>query len=164
MTTQQHHPTRILVSSCLLGQPLRYDGRDNRLDHPLLQQWLDEDRVVPLCPEAAGGLPTPRPAAELRNGRARTRNGGDVTDAFIRGAETALDLCREQGIRIALLAARSPSCGNRLIYDGSFSGRLVPGTGITAACLQSAGIRVFNPDEIDEAAALLRQLDTGETP
>jgi len=160
----QHHPARILVSACLLGQPLRYDGRDNRIDHPLLHQWRKEGRVVALCPETAGGLPTPRPAAELHDGRALTRDGNDVTGAFIRGAEAALDLCREQGIRIALLAARSPSCGNLVIHDGSFSGRLIPGAGITAARLQSAGIRVFNPDQIDEAATLLRQLDNGETP
>ncbi len=159
--TNKPAPRKILVSACLLGEPLRYDGRDNRIDDPLLRQWRDEGRVIPLCPEVAAGLPTPRPPAEIRDGRVLTRDGEDVTDAFERGADAALTLCREQDIRCALLAARSPSCGNQRIYDGFFSGRLVAGAGITAARLQSAGIRVFNPDQIGEAAAFLDSLDRG---
>ena len=153
---------KILVSACLLGDPLRYDGGDNRVDHPLLQQWHREDRLIAICPETTGGLPTPRPAAEIRNGRVWTQAGKDVTAAFERGAEAALELCRQHRIRLALLAARSPSCGNENIYDGRFSGRLVSGAGITAARLQAAGIRVFNPDQIEQAARYLATLDSSE--
>lgn len=152
------HP-KILVSACLLGEPLRYDGRDNRLHHPLLTRWHDEGRIVPVCPETAGGLTTPRPPAELRDGRVITREGQDLTAAFERGAERALALCREQGIRVALLAARSPSCGNDRIYDGSFSGTLVGGMGVTARRLREAGVSVFNPEQITEAARALNRLE-----
>jgi len=155
---------RILVSACLLGEPLRYDGGDNRIDHPLLRQWREEGRLVPLCPETAGGLPTPRSPAEIIGSRVITRQGEDVTDAFVKGAEATLDCCRRQDIRIALLAARSPSCGNEQIHDGSFRNRLVPGAGMTARVLQSSGIRVFNPDQIQQAAEYLAVLErtTGE--
>ena len=155
---------KILVSACLLGEPLRYDGGDNRFEHPLLQQWHREDRLIGICPETAGGLPTPRPAAEIRDGRVWTQAGEDVTYAFERGAEAALELCRLHHIRLALLAARSPSCGNEFIYDGRFRGRLIPGAGITAARLQAEGIRVFNPEQIEQAAEYLSALEytTGE--
>ncbi len=157
--THNHTTNRILVSACLLGEPLRYDGRDNQFTHPLLDQWRAQERIVPFCPETAGGLPVPRPPAEFRNGRVVTADGEDLTDAFERGAALALALCREQHIRVALLAARSPSCGNDHIYDGSFSGRLVDGMGVTARRLREAGISVFNPEQISEAAHALARIE-----
>lgn len=159
---------KILVSRCLLGHRVRYDGGAHG-PFDQLRQWLAEGRVVALCPEVAGGLPTPRPPAEIRGGQGAevldgrlsvlTVDGQDVTGAFVDGAEQALQLVREHGIRVALLKARSPSCGNLENYDGSFSGVRVPGEGVTAALLRRAGVRVFNEMQLDEAVAELARLD-----
>lgn len=159
---------KILVSRCLLGQAVRYDGGCHG-PFDILQRWQAEGRVVPLCPEVAGGLSIPRPAAEIPGGQGDrvldglasvfTEHGEDVSEAFLAGAAEALRLLREHGIRLAVLKARSPSCGNLHNYDGSFSGRKVPGAGVTAAALQRAGVRVFNEEELVAAEAFLRQLD-----
>ncbi|RDE22765.1 DUF523 domain-containing protein [Motiliproteus coralliicola] len=157
---------RILVSRCLLGEPVRYDASPKSLDHPLLDRWRDEQRLVPICPEMAGGLPCPRPPAEVDQGRgdrvikgdARVlcHDGSDVTDAFVAGAKIALAQCRQQQIRFALLKARSPSCGNQDGYDGSFSGTLAEqGVGVTAALLISQGIRVFDETQLEQLAEAL---------
>lgn len=159
---------KILVSRCLLGHKVRYDGGAHG-PYDLLQRWLDEGRVIALCPEVAGGLPTPRPAAEIRGGQGAqvldgqlpvlNRDGADVTAAFVSGAEQALALVRRHGIRIALLKARSPSCGNLENYDGSFSGVRVAGEGVTAALLRRAGVRVFSELQLDEARQALLELE-----
>lgn len=159
---------KILVSRCLLGHPVRYDGGAHG-PFDLLQRWQAEGRVVALCPEVAGGLPTPRPAAEIDGGqggqvldgqvRVRGIDGEDVTTAFVAGAEQALALVQRHGIRIALLKARSPSCGNLENYDGSFSGTKVAGEGVTAAALRRAGVQVFNEEELAAAQAALRELE-----
>jgi uncharacterized protein YbbK (DUF523 family) len=158
---------KILVSRCLLGHRVRYDaGASGPFDQ--LQQWLDEGRIVPLCPEVAGGLPTPRAAAEIPGGQGAqvldgdaaviTSDGEDVTVQFLSGAYQALELVRENGIRIAVLKANSPSCGNLLTYDGTFSGVKVPGEGVTAALLRRHGVRVFSELELAEAASALKAL------
>ncbi|MBW8444053.1 MAG: DUF523 domain-containing protein [Arenimonas sp.] len=158
---------RILISACLLGHAVRYDGKGKPLDHPAINRWRSEGRLVTLCPEQAGGLPTPRPPAEIENGlsgedvlegRARVLEvtGGDVTPAFIAGAERALAVARDNGCAYALLIDGSPSCGSGFIYDGSFSGARHPGLGVTAALLRRAGIAVYSDREID---ALVAHLD-----
>lgn len=159
---------RILVSACLLGENVRYDGGNLFQDHPLINRWRNEGRIVPMCPEVAGGLPIPRPAAESWQGDGRsvlagsanviTREGEDVTDAFIAGADAALRTAVAQNCVMAVLAARSPSCGNREIYDGSFSGTLIAGQGTAAARLTQAGIPVFNQFELSAAEAHLQSL------
>lgn len=159
---------KILVSRCLLGQRVRYDGGAHG-PFSLLEQWQQEGRVVPLCPEVAGGLPTPRAPAEIHGGQGAqvldgqlpvlTVEGEDVTAAFVDGAEQALALVAQHGIRLALLKARSPSCGNRENYDGSFSGTKVAGEGVTAAALRRAGVQVFNEEELPAAEAALRELE-----
>lgn len=159
---------KILVSRCLLGQPVRYDGGAHG-PFDLLQRWQAEGRVVALCPEVAGGLPTPRAPAEIAGGQGArvldgqlavlTVDGEDVTAAFVEGAEQALKLVRQHGIRLALLKARSPSCGNRENYDGSFSGTKVAGEGVTAAALRRAGVQVFSEEELPAAEAALRKLE-----
>lgn len=150
---------KILVSSCLLGCPVRYDGGCFSPPAQLLA-WQQEGRLLVLCPEVAGGLPTPRAPAELQGGdgvdfwqgnaRVLTQAGEDVSDAFRRGAQRACQLVQEQGIGWALLKARSPSCGNRQIYDGQFRGQLRDGLGVTASALQALGVRVFNEQELDQ--------------
>ena len=158
---------KVLVSACLLGQPVRYDGRSS--GHPdLLQRWQAEGRVVPLCPEVAGGLPTPRPPAEIPGGQGGevldgaaavvTVAGEDVSAAFVAGAGQALALVRKHGIRVAVLKAGSPSCGNRLTYDGTFSGVKVPGEGVTTALLRREGVLVFSELELEQAQVALAGL------
>lgn len=154
----------MLVSACLLGQPVRYDGRAS--GHPdLLQAWQKQGRVVPLCPEVAGGLPTPRPPAEIPGGQGGavldgeaqvvTVLGEDVSGEFLAGARVALELVRRHGIRVAVLKSGSPSCGNRLVYDGTFSGNKVAGEGVTSALLRREGVLVFSELELEEAARAL---------
>jgi uncharacterized protein YbbK (DUF523 family) len=162
------HSPRILVSACLLGEKVRYHGGDAFLDDPILERWRRDGLIVAICPEVEGGLSTPRPAAEIQGGTGeavirglafvRRGDGGDVTDAFLRGAVAAVSLARAHGIRIALLKDLSPSCGSTSTYDGSFTGRRVPGEGVTAAALRHAGIRVFNERQIEQADAALREL------
>lgn len=159
---------KILVSRCLLGHRVRYDGgASGPFDQ--LQLWLDEGRVVPLCPEVAGGLSTPRAAAEIPGGQGVevlegravviTTEGEDVSAQFLFGARQALELVQEHGIRIAVLKANSPSCGNRLTYDGTFSGVKVSGEGVTAALLRRHGVLVFSELELAEAAQTLATLN-----
>lgn len=162
---------RVLVSACLLGQMVRYQGGGVPFDHPLLAGWLAEGRLVAVCPEVAGGLPTPRPPAEIEaakggllvlRGEAQVLavTGGNVTAAFIRGAEQARAIILAQGIRLAILKEGSPSCGSGYTYDGSFTGVRVPGgVGVTTACLLEVGVRVFSEAQLDEAAAFLAQLE-----
>jgi uncharacterized protein YbbK (DUF523 family) len=155
---------KVLVSACLLGERVRYHGGDARIEHPILARWSNEGRLVRLCPEVAGGLAIPRPAAEIRpepaGRRVFTSAGLDVTAAFERGAEAAVQTCAADGIRVAILKEASPSCGSRSIFDGSFSGRRIGGEGITAARLRAAGVRVFSETQIDAADEYVRSLET----
>ena len=151
---------KILISACLLGQPVRYDGRSNEQKMSAYQQqiqrWQQQQLLIPVCPEVAGGLSTPRPAAEIialdgrdvlqGTARVMTVDGEDVSAQFIAGAQQALTLAQKHGAKAALLAARSPSCGSGAIYDGSFSGTLHPGMGVTAALLEQNGVRCFSPE------------------
>lgn len=160
---------KLLVSRCLLSHKVRYDGGAHG-PYNLLQRWLDEGRIVALCPEVAGGLPTPRPPAEIPGGQGGdvldgrlpvlNDDGADVTAAFVAGAEIALRLVTQHGLRVAVLKARSPSCGNTHTYDGSFGSHLVEGEGVTAALLKRHGVRVFNETQLSEAAAELARLET----
>jgi uncharacterized protein YbbK (DUF523 family) len=124
---------KILVSACLMGHAVRYDGQAKPLVHPAIERWRAEGRLVTICPEMSAGMPVPRPPAEIAGGAAgadvlagRARvveiTGGDVTDGFRQAAENALRLATETGCRYALLIDGSPSCGSGFIYDGSFSG------------------------------------------
>ena len=152
---------KLLVSACLLGNPVRYDGKSKSLDHAGLQQLLTQDRVIVFCPEVAGGLPVPRAAAEIVAGdgsaviagtaQVKTREGNDVSECFLAGAEQALALCRQHDIRAALLTELSPSCGSGQIYDGSFTRQTISASGVTTALLQQHGIKVFNQYQLDEA-------------
>jgi len=154
---------RLLISACLLGEKVRYDGDDNASKVRDLQNWISQwnaqGRLVPVCPETSGGLPTPRPPAEatsdgleVLSGQARviTVAGKDVTDAFIAGAQKTLQQAQKCNAALALLAARSPSCGRGLIYDGTFSRTLTPGSGVTVALLEKNGIRCFSPDDAED--------------
>lgn len=135
-----------VVSACLLGDNCKYNGGNN--DTPQVRAFLEGKHYLAICPEVLGGLPVPRPAAELREGRVYNREGLDVTEQFQAGALETLSLARKEAERLgepvegAILQARSPSCGFQMIYDGSFSGKLIPGNGITAALFLEEGIPV----------------------
>ena len=132
-----------LISACLLGTPCRYDGKSKEIPKEIAA-LLGAHTLIPICPEVMGGLPTPRPSAELYCGRVVNTEGRDVTDSFLRGAEEVLRLARLYRADGVILKERSPSCGTATIYDGSFSGRLIEGEGITARALRLAGIPVLS--------------------
>ena len=142
---------KILVSACLLGEKVRYDGTNKLLNHPTIIQWQEEKRIVALCPEVSGGLSVARPPAEIQaKGIILTNTGRDVTEQFHKGAQKALSLCKQHNIQHALLKARSPSCGNEEVYNGEFNGRSIAGSGVTAGLLQKHGIKVFNENQIEK--------------
>ena len=130
----------LLISACLMGFNCKYNGGNNALPEDVLQVLRRRYRLIPVCPEAAGGLPTPRAPSERLGSRVINRDGQDVTAAFQRGAELAVRLAERFGTRFALLKSNSPSCGSGTIYDGSFSGRLVPGDGVTAEYLKNKSL------------------------
>jgi uncharacterized protein YbbK (DUF523 family) len=152
---------KVLVSACLLGDAVRYDGQSKGAPHPVLSRWIAEGRVVKVCPEVAGGLPVPRPPAEQQpDGRVLTRAGADVTPAFERGAAEALRLARAHDVVCAVLKEGSPSCGSGFVYDGTFTRRaLHGGLGVTARLLRGEGIAVFSELQWAEAGALVDRVD-----
>ena len=143
---------KILVSACLIGVNCRYDG-DNSCDENVVNR-MKTDELIPVCPEEAGGLPTPRPPVEIVGGdgndvldgkaKVMTADGEDKTEAFLKGARHALQLAQSQGATCVILKSRSPSCGCGTIYDGSFSGTLTSGDGVTTALLKRHGIEVIS--------------------
>ncbi|GAB2845828.1 DUF523 domain-containing protein [Actinocorallia aurea] len=151
---------RVLVSSCLLGAAVRYDGRAKTSESAILARWRAEGRIVGFCPELAGGLGVPRPPAERRGEAVVTDTGDDVTEAFQRGAEQALQTALRAGVKVAVLKEGSPSCGTHQIADGSFTGRKVPGSGLTTALLRDNGVHVFSETEIEKAEAFLSGLES----
>ncbi len=138
---------KILVSACLLGLRCRYDGKSKPSAAVLALK--EKHTLVPCCPEQLGGLPTPRSPSEWQGDRIVNRAGQDVTAAYLRGGEEALRLAKALDCEAAILKERSPACGSREIYDGSFSGALIPGEGSAAKALRAAGIPVFGESELD---------------
>ena len=143
----------LLISACLLGFECKYSGGSNALDAAALAALRERFRLIPVCPESAGGLPTPRPPSERRDGKVINKLGQDVTEEYRKGAETALYLARRYGCSMALLKERSPSCGSGEIYDGSFTGALIPGDGTAAQALKAAGITVLGEKDIEKILA-----------
>ncbi|MBS7659501.1 MAG: DUF523 domain-containing protein [Candidatus Bathyarchaeia archaeon] len=135
-----------LCSACLLGLKCRYDGGHSLNDRVV--NLLKEEVLIPICPEQLGGLPTPREPAEIRNGRVLTKSGKDVTENFQRGAEQVLMLAKLMGIKEAILKQGSPSCGCGRIFDGTFTGKLTRGDGVTTTLLKKNGIKVIPDDEL----------------
>ena len=142
---------KVLVSACLLGEKVRYDGRDNHIYHVRLQE-LD---IIACCPEVDGGLPTPRIPSEVYHDKVINQEGKDNTRYFQKGANIALDLVKKHGITVAIMKAKSPSCGNAMIYDGTFSKTLKKGKGVTVELLEKEGVKVFNEHQLEEAFAFI---------
>jgi uncharacterized protein YbbK (DUF523 family) len=153
----------LLISACLLGVACNHEGRGS--PRAVVDELARHYRLVPVCPEVLGGLPTPRAAAEIVGGdgadvlagagdvRVVNIEGEDVTAAYRRGAEAAVTLAKTVGATRAVLKARSPSCGSAAVYDGTFSRRLVPGQGVTAAALAAAGLEVGSEEDAAAAAS-----------
>ncbi len=138
----------LLISACLLGIPCRYDGRSVKaVDVSALREKYN---LIPVCPEIYGGLPTPRTPSERQGDKTVMKDGRDVTENYLLGAKAAYDLCLELGCKKALLKEKSPSCGKGKIYDGSFTGTLTEGNGVTAEYLIARGIEVYGESEIDK--------------
>lgn len=161
---------KILVSACLLGEKVRWNGEGRPVGDARLTRWLAEGRIVPFCPELAAGLPVPRPAVEIEpgrsaadvlagRGRVRDADGGDFSAAFRDGAERAAEVAGAEEIGFALLAEGSPSCGTGFVADGRFAGRRVPGRGLAAERLAEAGVACFSPDAIEALAAALARAE-----
>jgi uncharacterized protein YbbK (DUF523 family) len=160
---------KILISACLLGEKVRYHGGDAALSDAILDRWRREGRLVPICPEVAGGLSVPRPAAEIQGpgghavlrgiARVVTSAGADVTDAFLDGARAGLEASLRDGARVAVLKEGSPSCGSKEVYDGAFRGKRKAGVGVTAALLAEKQVRVFNEHELELAQRYIAELE-----
>ena len=139
---------KLLVSACLLGENCKYSGGNNYT--PAVEALKGKFDVIPVCPEQMGGLPTPRIPAERVGEKVLTREGADVTAAYRKGAEDALAIAKANGVKFAVLQERSPSCGSEYVYDGTFSGKLIPGQGVTAQLLEENGIKVYSSGRIAE--------------
>ena len=137
---------KVMVSACLLGENCKYNGGNNL--NPDLLRLLSGHTVIPVCPEVLGGLPVPRIPAEIVNGAVVNREGISVDNAFRRGAEKALELAAAEQPDLIILQSRSPSCGARQVYDGTFSGTLVRGKGVFAEMAVNAGFRVMDAEEV----------------
>lgn len=145
----------ILLSACLCGVNCKYNGENNLI--PFFAELMKEGHAIPVCPEQLGGLPTPRPACEIRNGTGRDvlegtadvigKDGQTLTSQFILGAQETLRLAKISNAKMAVLKSRSPSCGIDRIYDGTFTSLLIPGDGVTAALLRENGIEVLSDDQ-----------------
>lgn len=166
---------KVLISSCLLGAPVRYDGRsvpvEAQAGAQILDRWKAEKRLVLVCPEVMGGLSIPRPSAEIQgpgggqgvwDGSAQVRTKPeslDVSQQFMAGAMFALETVQKWNIRVAILKENSPSCGSSFIYDGTFSRTKLSDSGVTSALLKSQGILVYSENEIESAQKKVQELE-----
>jgi len=141
----------VLISSCLLGKNVKYNGRNNHINNSFIQMLLKNNLVIPVCPEVDGGLPIPRTPVELIGKKAINQDGIDKTKEFVIGAQIALQKVIDFDIKMAIMKSKSPSCGKDTIYDGSFTKTLTNGNGITVSLLKEYGIRIFDENELDIA-------------
>jgi len=171
MTNSEEHDElpNILISACLLGNPVRYDGTDLFTDHPLIKKWLDQRRLIAVCPEVEGGLPVPRAPAEIISGDGKLVLGGksrvidsegeDVTNLFIKGSLKSLKMALDNDCVAAILTEHSPSCGSNRIYDGSFTKTKRDGVGVTTSMLEQNHIPVFNQEQLEDLQEYLENGD-----
>ncbi len=159
---------RILISACLLGDSVRYDGQHKLLDHPIIKNWSDAGYLLKQCPEVSGGLSIPRLPAEINAGDRDAVSvldieGNDVTQAFELGANNTLALCLKHHIKLAVLTEGSPSCGSSKINNGEFSGTKIVGEGITTRKLRANNIKVFSHLQLEQADQYFRHVILNRT-
>lgn len=146
----------ILISACLLGYKVRYDAKIKQYDLSKLHSF----NLIFVCPEVDGGLSTPRLASEIQvDGSVITEDGTDVSTYFENGAKKALELVSEYNIKVAIMKSKSPSCSNKMVYDGSFTGTLTKGIGLTVALLVEKGVKVFDETQIEEALTYIKSYE-----
>ncbi|MGI6644333.1 MAG: DUF523 domain-containing protein [Bacilli bacterium] len=138
----------LLISACLLGEKCRYDGDDNFV--PLVDKLKEKYTLIPICPEVDGGLSIPRIPCEIIDGKVIGSDGNDYTSFYIRGATRALELAKKHDVKVAVLKAKSPSCGVNGVYDGTFTKTLVEGKGVAAKLLSDYGLILYEEDEIEK--------------
>ena len=149
---------KILVSQCLYGgDPVRYDGKSKAETDPRFLKWKEEGRLIPVCPEVFGGLPTPRADAQRVGDKVIARTGKDVTFEYMNGAHEAVRLAKEYGVLCAVMKEKSPSCGSNKIYDGTFEGNLIDGQGTAVELLRKEGVQVFSEEQLDQVELLLAE-------
>ena len=149
---------KILVSQCLYGgEPVRYDGKSKAETDPRFLKWKEEGRLIPVCPEVFGGLPTPRADAQRVGDKVIARTGKDVTFEYMKGAHEAVRLAKEYNVLCAIMKEKSPSCGSNKIYDGTFEGNLIDGQGTAVELLRKEGVKVFSEEQLDQVELLLAE-------
>jgi len=144
--------TPLLISSCLLGHNVKYDGTNNCLDLKTIEKLKEKYQLFDFCPEVIGGLPTPRTPCEIISQnplQVIDKNGDDKTSNFIIGANKTFEFCKSKGIKIALMKANSPSCSNKFIYDGTFTSRKIKGYGVTVDKLSENNIIIKNEKQVE---------------
>lgn len=134
-----------IVSACLCGEKCRYNGKSTLSEN--VKKLVDDGRAIMACPEVEGGLSVPRHPCEIRGSRIINDHGEDKTENFIKGARKILELAEKHNIKKAILKEKSPSCGSRFVYDGTFSKKLVEGQGITSKLLRENGIEVISDED-----------------
>lgn len=139
---------KIMVSACLLGDNVKYNGGNNKNDE--LIKFLKDYEVIKVCPECFGGLSIPRVPSEIKNNKVFSKEGKDVSNEFILGANKTLDIAKKNNIKVAILKQNSPSCGFGTIYDGTFTHTLINGDGITSKLLNENGITILNENNYKE--------------
>ena len=151
---------KILVSKCLYGgEIVRYDGGDTTLTDERFLKWKEESRLIPVCPEVFGGLPTPRPDSQRTGEKTvMAETGQDVTKEYTKGAKQALLLAKANDVAFCIMKQDSPSCGSKFVYDGTFTDTKVPGQGLAVKYLRDAGFLIFAEEDMDEAEAYLVSL------
>lgn len=138
---------KILVSACLLGENCKYNGKNNYNEK--VAEFAQNKEIIPICPEMLAGMPSPRPCVELVHGAVVDENGVNVDEIYRSGVKRALEEAERKGIDLAILQSRSPTCGVRQIYDGSFSGCLIEGQGLFAEALIKNGYQVIDAEEVE---------------
>ena len=137
---------KIMVSGCLLGENCKYNGGNNCNEK--VTEYIKGHEIISVCPECLGGLPTPRVPAEIVDGVVKNKQGQVVDAQFRKGAEIALEIARRERIDLAILQSRSPSCGVKEIYDGTFSGKRIVGQGVFAQLLKESGFQVIDVEDL----------------
>ena len=139
---------KIGVSACLVGKNTKYDGKNNYNEY--VMKYLKDKEYVIICPEVFGGLPTPRTPSEQRGDKVFAKNNKDVTKEFVNGAKESLSILKKQGITTVILKERSPSCGYKKIYDGSFTGKIIDGNGVFAKLAIDNGFVIYTESDIEK--------------
>ena len=149
---------KVLISACLLGDNVKYSGGNNLT--PELVTLLEKYnvKIVKVCPECFAGLPIPRVPSEIREDKVFSKDDRDITEEFLSGAEKTYQIAKRKRVDFAILKERSPSCGNSFIYDGSFSGKVIQGQGLTARKLNEENIIVFYEENLEEIEKYLVEL------